>query len=133
MQNKIKVNDWSSIQSLFDKLNKQLEKTQKAVDALGIPRLYIRILCELDDYLNQTLANRDMKKKMSATNAKALNIMKQRLRKHLPDFDAQMAAFRENPVSDDEESEESESEEEVVEVRFVLLQNRLIATHVRLC
>jgi hypothetical protein len=32
--------------------------------------------------LPDTLANRDLKKKMSPTNAKALNTMRQRLKKH---------------------------------------------------
>lgn len=49
---------------------------------------------------------------MSPTNAKALNTMKQRLRKYLPEFDNSMAAWRENPVLDDDEDEEEESEEE---------------------
>lgn len=29
MQNKMHINDWAAIQTLFDKLNKQLERTQK--------------------------------------------------------------------------------------------------------
>ncbi len=29
LQNKMHINDWAAIQTLFDKLNKQLEKTQK--------------------------------------------------------------------------------------------------------
>jgi hypothetical protein len=49
---------------------------------------------------------------MSSTNAKALNTMKQRLRKHLPEFEQDMAEWRENPVLDDEEEEESEEESE---------------------
>jgi hypothetical protein len=32
--------------------------------------------------LTETLANRDLKKKMSPTNAKALNTMRQRIKKH---------------------------------------------------
>jgi Eukaryotic translation initiation factor 3 subunit 8 N-terminus len=47
---------------------------------------------------------------MSSTNAKALNTMKQRLRKYLPEFDANMAEWRENPVLDDDEEEESDEE-----------------------
>lgn len=112
IRNKMKVNDWSSIQTLFDKLQKQLEKAMKAANLLGTPRVYIRILCELEDYLNDTLGNKDMRKKMSATNAKALNIMKQRLRKHLPEYGEQMAKWRENPVSESEEDEEEEDDEE---------------------
>ena len=30
LQNKMHINDWAAIQTLFDKLNKQLERTQKA-------------------------------------------------------------------------------------------------------
>ncbi len=47
-QNKLNINDWSSVQSLFDKLNKQMEKTQKASESLGTPRVYIKMLVELE-------------------------------------------------------------------------------------
>ena len=36
------------MQSLFDKLNKQVEKTLKAADSLGTPRVYIKMLVELE-------------------------------------------------------------------------------------
>ena len=58
VQNKIKINDWSAIQTLFDKLNKQLEKTQKVTMSLGVPRKYVRILVELEDNLATTLADK---------------------------------------------------------------------------
>ena len=48
VQNKLNINDWSSVQSLFDKLNKQMEKTLKAADSLGAPRVYIKMLVELE-------------------------------------------------------------------------------------
>ena len=92
LQNKMHINDWSAIQTLFDKLNKQLEKALKTADGAPIPRSYIKMLVELDDFLTQTLANRDAKKKMSPTNAKALNTMKQRLRKHNPTYQAQVGS-----------------------------------------
>ena len=38
LQNKMAINDWSAIQTLFDKLNKQLEKAQKVTESLGAPR-----------------------------------------------------------------------------------------------
>lgn len=116
MQNKVNINDWSSVQSLFDKLNKQLEKTQKVTDALGVPRVYVRILVELEDSLKKTLADKDAKKKMSPTNAKALNTMRQRLKKHNIGYQEQIDKFRENPESTEEEASdaselESESDE----------------------
>ena len=117
LQNKVNINDWSSVQSLFDKLNKQLEKTQKVTDALGVPRVYVRILVELEDSLKKTLADKDAKKKMSPTNAKALNTMRQRLKKHNIGYQEQIDKFRENPESTEEEASdaselESESDDE---------------------
>lgn len=44
LQNKMHINDWSAIQTLFDRLNKQLEKIMKTAPGLGVPRVYARIL-----------------------------------------------------------------------------------------
>jgi hypothetical protein len=42
------INDWSAIQTLFDKLNKQVEKAQKVTETLGAPRVYVKMLVELE-------------------------------------------------------------------------------------
>ena len=47
LQNKINILDFSAIQSLFDKLNKQLEKAQKVTESADPPRLYIKLLVQL--------------------------------------------------------------------------------------
>jgi translation initiation factor 3 subunit C len=103
----MKINDWSAIQGLFDELNKRLEKIQKT-DGGGVPRSYIKVLVELEDFLSETLSNKEVKKKMSPTNAKALNTMRQRLKKHNPDYFDAMNAFRENPESPAESSSDDE-------------------------
>jgi translation initiation factor 3 subunit C len=110
----MKVNDWSSIQTIFDKLQKQVEKTMKSANLPTTPRQFIHLLCDLEAFLNETLSNRDVKKKMSPTNARALNTTKQRLRKLLPEYDEAMARWREDPVytEDEEDSEEDVSDEE---------------------
>ena len=59
-------------------------------------RLYVQ------DRLYATLANKELTKKMSPTNAKALNTMRQRLRKHNPQYSEQMEKFRANPESEEE-------------------------------
>ncbi len=56
----------------------------------------------LQDRLYATLANKELTKKMSPTNAKALNTMRQRLRKHNPAYAEQMEKFRANPESEEE-------------------------------
>jgi translation initiation factor 3 subunit C len=44
------------------------------------------------------------KKKMSPTNARALNTMRQRLKKHNQGYQEQMDAFREKPESSEEDA-----------------------------
>jgi len=109
-QNKFKNNDWSAIVTLFDELNKNLEKVQKL--AFATPKAYIRILGELEDYLTQSLANKEQKKKMSATNSKALNTMRQRLKKHNAQFAEQLAQYREDPAAFGSDADDAEEEEE---------------------
>ena len=55
-----------------------------------------------------TLANKEAKKKLSPTNAKALNTMRQRLKKHNLPYQEAMEKLREQP----DLATESESEEE---------------------
>jgi hypothetical protein len=78
----MKNNDWGFIQDKFETLNQRLEKARKHLAPGQLPRVYLKLLVDLEDFLNETLANKEVKKKMSPTNAKALNTMKQRLKKN---------------------------------------------------
>lgn len=49
-------NEWAAIQSLWDKLHKQVDKIKKTTGMLGTPRPYIKIITELEDFLAETLA-----------------------------------------------------------------------------
>ena len=69
-----------------------------------MPRPYIKLLVELEDYLNKSLADRVARKKMSPTNARALNTMRQRLKKHNVAYQAQIDTFRAKPESSEEEN-----------------------------
>ena len=64
------------------------------------------------DYTNKTKDSPELKKKMSPTNAKAYNTMRQRLKKHFLVYTAAMEAFRKAPESEEEASDEEEEEEE---------------------
>lgn len=77
--------------------------------------LFDSFFADGQDFLQKALANKDAKKKMSPTNAKALNSMRQRLRKHNLMYADQIESFRENPVSSDVDAsgdEDAESSEE---------------------
>jgi translation initiation factor 3 subunit C len=110
IRNKFKNNDWSAIVTLFDELNKNVDKVLKLTPAP--PKMYVRILGELEDHLSASLANKEQRKKMSSTNSKALNTMRQRLKRHNAAYAEQLAAYRDDPAAFGSDAEEDEGDDD---------------------
>lgn len=72
------------------------------------PRIYIKIISDLEDFMNETIARQKVStKKMNATNAKGLNAMKQKIKRNNKDYVAELEKYREDKdgymMSDEEE------------------------------
>ncbi|KAK2467756.1 hypothetical protein APHAL10511_000051 [Amanita phalloides] len=96
LDNALKINDWVVISSEYDKLARMIQK-QHAL-ASPIPPIYIRILLSLDESVSSTLTReKEAKKKMNATNARALTAMKQKIKKALKEHEQEVKSYQENP------------------------------------
>lgn len=93
----------------FDKLTRQISK----LPASGkTPKPYIRILADLEDFMNESLAKQKVTpKKMNATQARALNAVKQKIKKTNKEYQTQIDSYRE-----DKDAFMAPSETEEVEV-----------------
>jgi translation initiation factor 3 subunit C len=112
-----KNGDWSLISSEFDKLNRQ---AQKLGEGKNVPKIYIKAIAELEDFMNETLAKQKVTpKKMNATQARGLNAVKQRIRKNNKDYQAQIDAFRaDNDAFMESDEEEAKPAPKPAKVKF---------------
>lgn len=86
----------------FDKLVKQVAKAHTVLREHGPPKFYLKSLVDLEAAIALSLDDKDAKKKMNATNAKALNAMKQKVRKHNKTLESEIEAWKKNPVVEGE-------------------------------
>lgn len=94
MKNALKINDWTAISTEFDKLLRMIQKQQNVGEP--IPPFFIRTITELETSVTDA-QSKDAKKKMNATNARALTAMKQKVKKTLKDFDEDVKKYRADP------------------------------------
>ncbi|KAG0285145.1 Translation initiation factor 3 subunit c [Linnemannia gamsii] len=108
MINGQKINDWVSAQNEFDRANKGLQKAAGIIAQSGVPKFYIRAVADLEKSIQAALEKeKSSSKKMNASNAKALNSMKQKVKKN--------NRLYEKEIQDYEKDPENYVEEEVVE------------------
>ena len=106
IRNGMKIRDFNKIQAEFDALTKALTKSKNLIAKHGgVPRFYIRLLCDLDVFIKERLADKAAFKKLSASNGRALNRMKLTLRKHNKQYETVMDEYRKNPSVSSSESE----------------------------
>ncbi|KAJ3474067.1 hypothetical protein NLG97_g10008 [Lecanicillium saksenae] len=94
IENGEKNGDWSLISAEFDKLTRQIAKLPSSNK---VPKPYIRILAELEEFMNESLAKQKVTpKKMNAIQARALNAVKQKIKKTNKEYQSQIDLYRED-------------------------------------
>ncbi|KAF9290878.1 Translation initiation factor 3 subunit c [Mortierella alpina] len=107
MANGQKINDWVSAQNEFDRANKALQKSAGIIAQTGVPKFYIKAVAELEKAIQSALEKeKSASKKMNASNAKALNSMKQKVKKNNRLYETQIQEYEKDPENYDVEEEE---------------------------
>lgn len=114
IRNHRKIKDMASILQSFEDLCRAYQKALPVItkEENGVtPRFFVRALAELEDFINEVWEDREGRKNLSKNNSKSLGTLRQKFRKYIKDFEADLAKFRESPDDDDEEEEEKPEEE----------------------
>jgi len=76
-----------------------MDKSKKVIaEQGGIPRFFVRILCDMEEHVRESLFDKEKFKKLSPSNGRALKRLKLTLNKYTKPYAGIMAEYRENPV-----------------------------------
>ncbi|CAL2030813.1 hypothetical protein CAEBREN_21273 [Caenorhabditis brenneri] len=104
----------------FDSLAKAFKSSKNVFQQqnVTIPRFYIRSLVEVEDYVNNLWEDKEAKAALSKNNAKALPVIRQRLKKYVKDEDLGklIADYRASPDEDGYETPEDEDDDDFEEI-----------------
>lgn len=59
-----------------------------------MPKIYIKSIAELEDFMNDTVKDKVATKKMNAANARALNAIKQKVKRNNRTYETEIEAYR---------------------------------------
>lgn len=114
IRNHRKIKDMASILQSFEDLTRAYQKALPVItkEEYGVtPRFFVRSLAELEDFITEVWKDSDGRKNLSKNNSKSLGTLRQKVRKYIKDFEADLLKFRESPDDEDEEEEEEKPEE----------------------
>ncbi|KAI8356567.1 eukaryotic translation initiation factor 3 subunit 8 N-terminus-domain-containing protein [Choanephora cucurbitarum] len=97
IENGQKNNDWNLIATEFDKLTVTISRATTGFNAIPLPKFYVKTMVELEDRLTESLQKEKTTKKKNTGNSKAMNNLKQKLKKLSKQYDEQITAYRKDP------------------------------------
>jgi len=114
IRNAMKIKDYAKIQSNFDDLVKNMNtsRSKSIIDSHGgVPRFFVKILCDLEDFIALRKKDKAASKKLSAKQGRSLNRMGLSLRKHNKQYEKLMIEYRANPGASSSEEESDDDED----------------------
>lgn len=97
-----RINNWIGALNEFEKLGKLLTRCYQ--QNLGTPNFYIKLLGNLEDFINEVSSNNEQdSKKMAADQSRAFNSLRQRLKKQIKLFQDLYDLYKEDPDRFDSE------------------------------
>ena len=123
VKNHLKISDWVAIQKDFDALQAAIDKARNVLTdrtklalisaaaphaAIVLPQFVLSAIHAVDEQQKEAFTNKEAKKKMSGPNAKALNSMKQKIKKFVQLFGQQYEQYSQEPRRKEEAEEEKE-------------------------
>lgn len=100
VSNSKNVENWSGVLTEFDRLGKLLVRVNQ--QKIGIPNFFYKLLAELDETINSASTDKE-KKKLPADQSRALNTLRQRIKKQTKEFKPYMDLYKESPEAFDSE------------------------------
>ena len=99
LRNAMRINDHQTLMTEFEVLSKAIAKSTKVfADNGGIPRFLVRILCDLEDHVQRSLADKKSFKLLKPAQGRALSRMKLSVKKYKETYGDIMEEYRKNPV-----------------------------------
>ncbi|CAF3860469.1 unnamed protein product [Rotaria sordida] len=98
----IRIRDIKQVYECFENLIKVYDKARRVIEKEQIiPRFYIKIIVQLEDFVNECWNNKDWCNKFNKTNSNNLKILRQKLRQYIQieSFQNEKNSYRE--VNDD--------------------------------
>ena len=98
IENAQRIDDWATITKDFDTLIRLCERQKNLGEQ--IPTTFVKTLVGLENALTEAIIrDKESKKKMKAPNARAMNGMKQKLKKTVKENDEAVSLYREDPAA----------------------------------
>ncbi|CAF0832422.1 unnamed protein product [Adineta steineri] len=112
MKHAMRIRDIGLVYECYENLIKAYEKARRVLEKdQGLPRSFIKILAQLDDFINQCWGDREWRDALNKNNSNNLSALRQKIRRFLKQepLEKEINAYREKPDVHDEELPEHEA------------------------